>query len=371
MRRPRTAMATWLGVMAVLAGTSCGGGGACGSTEAPSTPLAALVAKDARPATLGSIDLLFEGGPIPGRLVGRGAACEWREGFYLDRNDILGRDVGADWQFRLDPLDDDPTRAELVFVDRGRPAPGDPDDPNEVPSVTYRRELPWSSLQVEKRAGKGHRFTLDHTLVSTDSAVLRVKGTVTCPETGDLGDHGPALLDRLARLSARPPRTDCGVDFGRERIPGCVSVLIPDDEEADRVVAQLRKDLGPGWVVYIGTTNFLGEERNEGLVELVIAPGRDLWDILVTARTNAINFGLDTPGLILALQPLHAEVGFEILGAETDSLHVAMSRLPSDPEAFAKKFHDVCPDIVDQGVGSIDALVREFMKSRQLYFWWD
>ncbi len=377
MRRSWMMLSWWTFSGCVGALTSACSGG-CGSTAGQSTPTAAVVAKDARPATLGSIDLQFEGGaaennrPIhPGRVVGRGVSCEWGEGFSFNRDDVLGRSEDADWQFRIEPVESDPSKAEIVFVGRNGQAAVGGEDAAEAPNTVFRVALPWSDIAAEKRAGKRHRFTLDHTLKSDDDKRLAVKGSVTCPETGDLGDHGPEQLARLARLSSRTPTEQCGVDFGRERVPGCVSVLVPDDEQAETLVARIRADLGPGWVVYLGTTNFLGDEPNPGLVELVVAPGREIWDILVTAKTNAINYGLDTAGLILALQPLHAEVGFEILGAETDSLHVAMTRLPSDPKAFANKVYDLCPDIVDQGVGSVDELVREFTKSRQLHFWWD
>jgi hypothetical protein len=33
--------------------------------------------------------------------------------------------------------------------------------------------------------------------------------------------------------------------------------------------------------------------------------------------------------------------------------------------------YDFCPDIVDQGVGSVKALATELRRSRSLYFWWD
>jgi hypothetical protein len=33
--------------------------------------------------------------------------------------------------------------------------------------------------------------------------------------------------------------------------------------------------------------------------------------------------------------------------------------------------YEFCPDIVDQGVGTVARLAQELSKSRKLYFWWD
>jgi len=38
---------------------------------------------------------------------------------------------------------------------------------------------------------------------------------------------------------------------------------------------------------------------------------------------------------------------------------------------FAKEMYKVCPDIVDQGTGSIEALAEEMKKTKRLFFWWD
>ncbi len=41
-----------------------------------------------------------------------------------------------------------------------------------------------------------------------------------------------------------------------------------------------------------------------------------------------------------------------------------------DPEALARRMYQFCPDIVDQGVGTVNKLARE-LRNGSLYFWWD
>jgi hypothetical protein len=42
-----------------------------------------------------------------------------------------------------------------------------------------------------------------------------------------------------------------------------------------------------------------------------------------------------------------------------------------DANALARRFYAFCPDIVDQGTGSVEALAQELRRSRTLYCWWD
>lgn len=42
-----------------------------------------------------------------------------------------------------------------------------------------------------------------------------------------------------------------------------------------------------------------------------------------------------------------------------------------DPEGLAARMYDFCSDIVDQGCGSVESLVKRLRSSDYPYFWWD
>jgi hypothetical protein len=46
-------------------------------------------------------------------------------------------------------------------------------------------------------------------------------------------------------------------------------------------------------------------------------------------------------------------------------------KLPADTQAFARDVYEFCPDIVDQGVGSVEAQEESIRDSGQVYLWWD
>jgi hypothetical protein len=43
----------------------------------------------------------------------------------------------------------------------------------------------------------------------------------------------------------------------------------------------------------------------------------------------------------------------------------------ADPGALAQRIYAFCPDVVDQGHGSVAALAGSLAKEAALYLWWD
>jgi hypothetical protein len=107
-------------------------------------------------------------------------------------------------------------------------------------------------------------------------------------------------------------------------------------------------------------------------VEVVVGPGQSQFDILRIARSDAVNYGLETEDLVTRLQQYDRDVGISLLQAETDTIVFDLLREPADWAAFARELYAFCPDIVDQGgVDSVEELERQIRKERQVLLWWD
>jgi hypothetical protein len=145
--------------------------------------------------------------------------------------------------------------------------------------------------------------------------------------------------------------------------------VIPEDR-ATLLVSDIRKQLPLGFLAFMGTTRWLGDENHNG-VEVVVGKGESQFDILRLARTDACNCDLGTEDIIGKLQSWHESCGIDIFHAETDTIELSLLKLPADMQAFARDVYEFCPDIVDQGVGSVEALEESIWDSRQVYLWWD
>ena len=168
----------------------------------------------------------------------------------------------------------------------------------------------------------------------------------------------------------RPVRRYSTFDFGRERDNDCVSVVVPG-RQAREIVYAVRKKLPPGLVAFVGTTRWLGDETHRGGAEIVVGRGTSQFDILRLARSDAINFDMETDDLIAKLQEWDRESGIDIFLATTDTIEFALNRLPGDFPAFARDVYEFCPDIVDQGWGTLEKLQEIIQRDGYVSLWWD
>lgn len=158
-------------------------------------------------------------------------------------------------------------------------------------------------------------------------------------------------------------------DFGRDQYSGARSVVVKP-ELAETLLRDLRGRLGPGLVAFIGTTNSLAAPSSVG-AEIVIGKGTSQFDVLRIAASDAVNHGMGTEDLIKKLRTWDAAYGIDIFQAETDTIQFRLKKPPRDMRAFAKDLYAFCPDIVDQGTLTVDALQKEIERTHTVFLWWD
>ena len=179
-----------------------------------------------------------------------------------------------------------------------------------------------------------------------------------------------AAAKRLADISGTPFRDYSTRDFGRDRYADAKSVVVPKTKSRE-VLKQIRAELGPKLVAFIGTTRWLGDEKHKDGEEIVVANAESQFDILRVAKSDAVNYGMVTNDLIKKLTEYDRRYGIDIYHAETDTIEFKLSKLPDDMSAFCKDLYKFCPDIVDQGVGTVEALEKEIRRTGAVFLWWD
>jgi len=174
---------------------------------------------------------------------------------------------------------------------------------------------------------------------------------------------------RLAQLSGKPIRLFATRDFGREHYTSARSVVV-QSAKAVPLVYQLRSELEHGLLVFVGCTRSLAAGAKSGS-EVVVATGESQMEILRVAKSDAVNYGMETEDLILKLQEYDQRYGIDIFHAETDTVEFSFKQVPQDLNRFCDDLYEFCPDIVDQGVGSVDKLAAQIVKQKSVYLWWD
>ncbi len=153
-----------------------------------------------------------------------------------------------------------------------------------------------------------------------------------------------------------------------ERLPvSGLSVDVPA-AKAKRAVRELRGLAPRGIVVFVSEQNF-GIGGKPDRVSVMVA--ESMYDVLVTVGTSGWNYDLSPESVAKRLREWDRRYGLVLVGAGNDWFEAEFMKRPEDMPAFAREVYAFCPDVVDQGTETVEALAEEMRRKNTLYLWWD
>lgn len=109
-------------------------------------------------------------------------------------------------------------------------------------------------------------------------------------------------------------------------------------------------------------------------VHILLVPAKFGWEVPAYLRWGDWNACPPPEYHVAALRKWHEQYGTELAGINGDTMNLRAARPLEHRDqalALAREQYSYCPDIVDQGVGSISALAACLMAERWWYLWWD
>jgi hypothetical protein len=155
-------------------------------------------------------------------------------------------------------------------------------------------------------------------------------------------------------------------DLYKENHPKVAGICVEvKQEEAEQLVLKLREELHR-----INYLTFICDSDRE---KICIIPGSDQFDIFKVQQTNGDNYDISNDKVISKLREWYRSYPFTIIGADYDWVEANFVIFPEGQEltALAREIYKFCPDIVEQGSGSVKGLIEEMKETRKLSLWWD
>ena len=140
-------------------------------------------------------------------------------------------------------------------------------------------------------------------------------------------------------------------------------------ENTDRVREKLYRSLrDKGYSIFTLENNF-GIQGEKDV--MAILKTTDKYEILRQVKTDGINYDIDTDSLVKIIRIFDDKYSLDLIGASGEWCEFMITKEPADWMTLAQEAYEVCPDIVDQGTGTVEALAIELKQNKRLYFWWD
>lgn len=242
----------------------------------------------------------------------------------------------------------------------GRPGPAGQNAENFPFKVTAYSAIKAVKEQARLNAVPGQSAVL----VGDDEALERLSDVFSGLGMEDIAAQDPAELIRQAR-DIVPARDIFAIAKGYSEAD--YKQMLEDlrgeipDEVAGNTVGPL--------ALYDLVNNKLLKHVN-----IIVLPTDDVLEVIAHMRWGGWNDNPGAPVHMAALQHWRDRYGAELVALGPDSIELKVAHRPQTQEealALAIEHLTYCPDIVTQGVGSIDALAATLMQSDWWYFWWD
>jgi hypothetical protein len=146
-----------------------------------------------------------------------------------------------------------------------------------------------------------------------------------------------------------------------------VTIDVPEDQ-APAAVRRLQAAAPSGWLAFISERNFgaLGQPDHVSVLK-----ASELSDVLKAMGTNGWNYDISPAMVIKRVKQWDERFGLVLRGAGFDWFEAEFLRPPEDMLQFAHEVYAFCPDVVEQGTETVEALAAEMKRLNLVYLWWD
>lgn len=146
-------------------------------------------------------------------------------------------------------------------------------------------------------------------------------------------------------------------------------VLSEINSKSYNLVFSLKEKLkSKGYSIFVLENHF---GLSNDLDKIGVLKTTDQFQILKQIETDGINYEITNDSLISIMKEFDKKYSIDLIGASGDWCEFAIQREPDDWMQLAREVYKVCPDVVEQGTGTIQVLADEMKKTKHLYFWWD
>ncbi len=110
---------------------------------------------------------------------------------------------------------------------------------------------------------------------------------------------------------------------------------------------------------------------NRGYIVGLTGATSDPYTLMEYAETNGINYEIETKDIVEKFKKWDSEFGVIPIGIGFDYCECQIKNTNIDFKKLAQEVYEFCPDVVDQGTQTIDALEEELRRTKTIYLWWD
>lgn len=170
----------------------------------------------------------------------------------------------------------------------------------------------------------------------------------------------------LKQLTKRPiEKLEFEKEYSNIEKPDAICSLTKE-ENARKIVLENRDRL-----IKEGKYIFISELAHNGYKVGIIGATSDPYKLIEFVETNGANYDIETKDIIERYKKWDNEFGIKPIGIGFDFCECEIINKNIDYKKLADEVYKFCPDVVEQGTETVEALEEEMKRTGAIYLWWD
>jgi hypothetical protein len=124
-----------------------------------------------------------------------------------------------------------------------------------------------------------------------------------------------------------------------------------------------------GFALFV--TNMHFDKKMKPKHDLAVTKGYSADDLLALYQVSGPNYNITSDQVIAQIKKWEEHMTLRFVAFENDRFEAKITSMDYDVRRFAQENYDLCPDVIEQGYGDMEALIRGLSTEKLLWCWWD
>ncbi len=116
---------------------------------------------------------------------------------------------------------------------------------------------------------------------------------------------------------------------------------------------------------------FISDIAHNGYKVALTGATADPYKLIEFAETNGVNYDIEPADIIDKYKKWNSEFGITPIAIGFDFCECQIKNKNIDYKKLAEEVYEFCPDVVEQGTETVEALEEEIRRTGRIYLWWD
>ncbi len=129
------------------------------------------------------------------------------------------------------------------------------------------------------------------------------------------------------------------------------------------------RSTGEGNYIYLTHLHF--DSLNHSFFDIAIVQAKNQLEAVKRVGTSSKNYDVSNEKVLEKLESWNHKINYKIMVIDVNRIEGYLLSNPLSMKKFTEEIYEFCPDVIDKGYGTMDAMIKYYEVNKYFWLWWD